>query len=67
VGNVSGWTAPLGDGLTCGGLGKVRDLSGDNVYASFKGGHVFVNDLRVLTDELFIKVNVAFLYSLSVT
>lgn len=63
VGNVGGWTAPLGNGLPCSRLGELWDLGGGDFNTSFKGGLVFVNDLWMGTDDLLIKVDVSLLYA----
>jgi hypothetical protein len=63
VGDVSSRTTPLSNGFPCSGLGELGDLGSHDVYTGFKGGHVFVNDLWVGTDDLGIKVDIALLYT----
>ena len=63
VGDVSGWMAPLGNGLPRGRLGELGDLGGGYFYASFKGGLLFIDYVWVGTDDLFIKMDVALLYA----
>jgi hypothetical protein len=61
VGDVGGWTAPLINGLGCGGERELWDSGAKHVDAGVKGWQLSVEELWVGTNRFLLQVEVSFL------